>query len=212
MMLQAMFRPLDKPIAAPTGGHKRCTFSSTWTNTLNVLEREMKHLKASDIVVELALTSDDIRNDGWPRSSARPQHPGVRISWRSKTFGDMCRTCNTFDFWEHNIRAIALTLELLRRVERYGAIAGAEVYAGFKALPAGEFATKQDAARTLLQFVYDPPTITAAQIQSVIDDAATRREVFRAAAARAHPDRSGGSQERMSRVNRARDFLEAEKS
>lgn len=43
---------------------------------------------------------------------------------------------DAYALWEHNVRAIALTLEALRAVDRYGTTGGRQ-YAGFRQLQAG---------------------------------------------------------------------------
>jgi hypothetical protein len=50
--------------------------------------------------------------------------------------GRMVLATDTHERWEHNVRAIALTLELMRAVDRYGATQGRQ-YAGFQQLTAG---------------------------------------------------------------------------
>ena len=108
-MIDLHFRPIDKPIAPPKGGAKRSTFKAGFTRTLDDLERELKRLRARDIIVEAALDIGDIRNDGWPRSTARPRTPGIRLSFTS-AHGPLSYECATYLAWEDNLRAIGLTL------------------------------------------------------------------------------------------------------
>src|SRR5262249_4141291 len=94
-------------------------FKAGWSQTLDLLERELNHLKAKDISIEGFFAPKDIRNDGWPKSSARPSQPGVILSFTTKQ-GRMVMPCDSFRDWEANLRAIALSLEHLRAVDRYG--------------------------------------------------------------------------------------------
>lgn len=50
--------------------------------------------------------------------------------------GRMVLATDTYEHWQANVRAIALTLEALRAVDRYGATQGRQ-YAGFQQLTAG---------------------------------------------------------------------------
>lgn len=200
-MLQATFRPLERAVALPRH-YQRCPFAASFTHTLDTLERELGQLKARDIIVEVALDHGDIRNDGWPRSSARPRTPGIRISFQSR-HGPLSYECATYKDWEQNMRGIALTLERLRAIERYGAVKGGEQYKGWAQLPPGgvaiataEWRTKEEAMRFLCR--------TAGVVEggnlSMLD------QVYPQAARRVHPD-VGGSTELMSKVNRARDYI-----
>lgn len=204
-MLQATFRPIERPVALPRQ-YARCGFGAKWSTTLDTLERELGHLKAKDIIVEVALDHNDIRNDGWPRSSASPRTPGVRVSFQSK-HGPLSYECATYKEWEQNMRAIALTLERLRAVERYGAVKGGEQYKGWAQLPPGtgtitppapsEWRSVEDAMRFLCR--------TAGVVEG--GDTAQLDQVYRQASRRTHPD-LGGSTKESSRVNAARDFIE----
>lgn len=136
-MLNATFRRLESPLDAPRGGYRRAPFSSSYTTTLNGLERELEHLKAKDIVIQIDMRWEDIRNDGWPRSTAMVKSPGVVVTFESK-HGPLSYRCGTYSNWEMNLRAIALTLERLRAVDRYGAVKGGEQYKGWARLPPGQ--------------------------------------------------------------------------
>lgn len=73
-MIQARFRPLDTwPHPETPAGQRRSryTFKAPWGNTLNLLDRELNKLDASNIVIGAGLREQDIKLDGWPRSGAR---------------------------------------------------------------------------------------------------------------------------------------------
>lgn len=134
-MIEATFRPIDEW----PGDHKdpvRSPFDSTWSATLDLLHRELRQLKAEQIVIQIALREDQIRIDGWPRSGATPTHPGVILAFNSK-HGPLKYSTAKFRTWHDNVRAIALGLEALRKVDRYGITKRGEQYSGWKALPAG---------------------------------------------------------------------------
>jgi hypothetical protein len=69
----------------------------------------------------------------------------VVVAFETPKHGPMLYRCDTYTapysfqgpHWQHNVRAIAKTLEALRAVDRYGATETGQQYAGFKALPAG---------------------------------------------------------------------------
>src|SRR5262245_5030503 len=137
-MIQCQFKPIEKWPSKPTPswGRQHSRFKAGWTETIDLLERELSRLKAKDIIIEGFFTHAQIRNDGWPKSSARPNQPGVILSFGTKK-GRMVMPCDKFTDWEANLRAIALTLEHLRAVERYGVTTEEqEQYTGWLKLPA----------------------------------------------------------------------------
>ena len=72
-----------------------------------------------------------------PRSGAKvPAHPGIEVSFESR-HGRLVYATDVCVFWEHNVRSIALGLEALRAVDRYGITRRGEQYAGWKQLGQG---------------------------------------------------------------------------
>lgn len=136
------FRPLPVWPHPPTPAEKRrsqSVFSATWSATLDLLERELRHLDADDVIVGAGLAERDIRLDGWPRADARwPSHPGVELSFSRGRGGErLVYATDVCAVWQHNVRSIALGLEALRAVDRYGITRRGEQYAGFRAITTG---------------------------------------------------------------------------
>lgn len=69
---------------------KRSQFRAPLSTTVKELRRELDHLGAIRPVLRVALRSQDVRQNGFPRSNARPEHPGVILVFareaRSKRF------------------------------------------------------------------------------------------------------------------------------
>lgn len=211
-MLNAQFRPVHiwpgKP--KPDYARKAASFRAGYTTTLDLLEFELTKLGAKDIVIEAYFDLRDIRNDGWPKSSARPKQPGVIVSFASRKGGGTGYTplsfpCDTYRAWEDNLRAIALALQALRAVDRYGVTRQAEQYRGWARIeppaPKAVFASKAEAA----QFVASGTTATAAMVMA---NEETRRQAYRIRAAKLHPDAAGGSHEEFVRLQAALEMLE----
>lgn len=181
---------------------QRSNFDTTYSKTLLLLDRELGMLKGHHPVVELYVDDYDIKLDGELRASSRPRKPGVVLHFESK-HGPLRYACDKFDHWHHNLRAIALALEALRKVDRYGIGTGHEQYAGYRALPAGSIAlgsgmTQDDAVRFLCEHA---PIATP---QSVL---AHPEAAYRIAARTLHPDAPGGSPELFQRLTEARTVL-----
>jgi hypothetical protein len=207
-MIDCRFKPIEKWPGKPTASwaRKAGSFKAGWQNTLDLLERELNHLKAKDISIEGYFFSNEIRNDGWPKSSARPTQPGVVLSFSTKK-GRMTVPCDRYTGWESNLRAIALTLEHLRAVERYGVTTDEqEQYTGWLKLPAASAINeKTELAKILIQFAnvegnpqFYPSKVTAQQ--NLFDS------VWREAVRRTHPD-TGGRSVDFRKVIDARDRL-----
>jgi hypothetical protein len=168
-----------------------------------MLARELRALNARDVVLQIAMDERDLRLDGLPRANAHASHPGVVLAFESR-HGPLKFAVDTFRSWEDNLRAIALGMEALRKVDRYGVTKRGEQYTGWKALPAGDpvhdntegLATAEEA----LVFVF-----------SLVDDlydyddveGAFRQEAVRLAIRRTHPDQ-GGDVDKFRKVIRAK--------
>lgn len=137
-MTDFTFRPIERWLGPATHNRRRSTFRSSYTSTMSLLDRELRNLRAVRVVIQLALDESDIRLDGLPRASARPKHPGVILAFHSNKHDlDLQYAVDAFDRWEDNLRAIALGLEALRKVDRYGVTRHGEQYRGWKQLGSG---------------------------------------------------------------------------
>lgn len=111
-MIGASFRPLAVwPYPDTTSRRGRATFRAPWSNTLELLDREIRQLSGSAVIIAAGFAETDLRLDGWPRSGAKvPAHPGVEISFDSR-LGRLVYATDVCRWWEHNVRSIALGLE-----------------------------------------------------------------------------------------------------
>lgn len=208
-MIDARFRPVNRalwPVALTRERRSRWAFKAGWEATLTLLDREIRALDGRDVVIQADFSEDDLRLDGWPRASARvPDFPGVIVSFGSR-HGPLSYLTDEYTFWQHNVRAIALGLESLRAVDRYGVSKRGEQYKGWRAIGAGSdvggFASVDEASRWLLQ-VGDPDGSLAASSTSGRDH---HRKAYRAAARLLHPD-VGGDPAEFKRLQEAKALL-----
>jgi hypothetical protein len=170
-------------------------FKTSHSKTMALLERELRYLGAKDVALQIAVHEGDIRRDGLPYADCRPSHPGVIVSFASK-HGPLSYPCDTYTSWTDNLRAIALALECLRAVDRYGVTRTGEQYRGWTALPApARQMTKEDAVKFLETF-----------IDGLITSPEEAKEAARAGAMATHPDR-GGDTEKFNRLQQAKEVL-----
>ena len=177
-------KPIEHWPGTKTQFRKSSQFKARWGQTLQLLRRELNHIGARDAVIHAEVSDADVRNDGELRANARPRGPGVIVAFEHRKRGWLQFPCDTFNHWQDNVRAIALALEALRKVDRYGVTKDAEQYAGFRALPSSTSETIGFAA-------------AKEHIENLTGDAilpenfdTIRRRALRAA----HPD-TGGSEE-----------------
>ena len=116
-MLDVRFRPMEDP--RKHRSRRRAAFRSKWNDTISLIEYEMGRLSARDIVIEAGFRLDQIRNDGWPYAKSVPSPSAVRLSFSSRG-KPMAFPCDTYQTIDDNLRAIALTLQSLRAIDRYG--------------------------------------------------------------------------------------------
>jgi hypothetical protein len=156
--------------------------------TTRILE-ELRRMGVSRDSIIIS-TNVVLRLDGLPRSDrGMPADPGVAVYWRERGRKESrCMAIDRYDRVQDNLAAVAATLEAMRAIERHG---GAEIldraFTGFQALPAPE----------------QPFQVLG------VGANASREEVeraYRLLASEHHPDK-GGDENRMARINAARDAL-----
>lgn len=198
-----------------TRTRSRSLFKAGLTDTLQLLDREIWHLTDNRTQREsaellIAIPAGDLwRLDGRPRAHAVAEHPGVIFSLDSK-HGPLSYPCDTFTTWQDNLRAVALALEALRKVDRYGVTKRGEQYRGFLAIeataaPAG-FATAEAARAFLLDVVMKNRGGVTPSAEELLT---TVSEVLRRAQRITHPD-TGGDAATFQRVSLAEAKLREE--
>ena len=194
------FRPIDHwPGGALTQQRRRSNFSAGWGTTLRQLDHELGELGAAHVVLQIAMKESDIRLDGRPRARATAEHPGVVLAFDSM-YGPLKYAVDTFDRWEDNVRAIALALEALRKVDRYGVTRRGEQYTGWRQIEqhTGGFQSAEGAR----DWMHDQ--LDQRGLRSSDDD-----DAYKQLARRLHPDADGGSHEEFVKLQQARELIEA---
>jgi hypothetical protein len=207
-MLDARFRPISQWPGQRTlpGRRQHARFRVSYNATLRDLEYELQHLRARDVVIQADFQLRDIRNDGWPRSNARrPVDPGVIVSFQAPA-GALSFPCDRYSAWEDNLRAIALSLEALRAVDRYGVTRQAEQYRGWKALPAASAGNESMTAEQAASFITAQSGVFVSHVNT---DAEALKHAYRLAAHKLHPDCPGGSESAFAQLQQANQLLEA---
>lgn len=151
------------------------------------LQDEAARIGARYVVISSNLVT---RQDGLPRGNqAEPVDPGIALYFQLAG-KPHCMPCDTYTKVAQNIAAIAAHIEATRAIERHGVSSVAEMFQGFTALP------PPGAARSW-RHVLD---ITAARPSPTEIEAH-----YRTKAKHAHPDAPGGSHDKMTELNAARD-------
>lgn len=198
-------------------------FDSTYSATLDLLDRELTHLKASNVILQVDASEGDVRLDGQLRADAKVNHPGVILSFDTPTWGTLTYACDAFTrrgwrndspSWQQNLRAIALGLESLRRVERYGIAGRGQQYAGYRELGTGLAMgpmTRDQAAAFLVEHGEVDNADEPGDPDCLLDPSDPLRDeivdgYYRRAAKRLHPD-VGGDPDLFKQLGEARDLL-----
>lgn len=197
-------RPLGTwigPITASRAPARR--FSAPWPATLDLLARETDNLGSRMVVMQVDVVEADIRRDGMIRANAKVGFPGVRISFDSR-HGPLTYATDAYDGWQANVRAVALGLEALRAVDRYGISKTGEQYVGWRAIEAAPSVVMSldEAARLLSR--ESEGRFTAEQLLAMRGAAGL---AFKVASRKHHPD-VGGDARWFNRLAAARDLIE----
>ena len=179
------FRPIDNWPRQKNNRPKCSPFRSRYSDTIELLEKELRLIGARKSIIQIDLPESQIRNDGLPYSKARPIFQGVILSFESK-HSPLRYLTDSFNDWQDNLRAIALGLVALRKVDRYGITKRGEQYKGWKQLPAGTDAIidVHDAA----EFISKHSGFTPLDI---LTNEELRKRAYREAARVLHPDKGG---------------------
>jgi hypothetical protein len=201
-----------RPLVGWTGKTTRerrpaSTFRAAWSDTLDLLGRETLLLGARLVVIQVDVTAGEIRLDGMLRANARVGSPAVKVAFESK-HGPLTYATDEYGHWQANVRAIALSLQALRAVDRYGVSKSGEQYRGWTAIgakAAEDEMTLDEAARVLADAAgMDVGVLTRER------DPDERRKVitiaYRVATKTAHPD-AGGNGDIFRLISNARDVL-----
>lgn len=201
-MLKAIWRPLTSWPGTPTlhAARLKSPFVAKYNDTLNLLEHELGKLGAGNITIQAQITLAQIGNDRWPKPAATFQGPAVIVSFRSGLDDtEYSYPCDTFLGWQSNLRAIALALEALRKIDRYGVARRGAQYQGFRALPAAHQQGKMP--------IEEAAALIASRVPGVSPDAIATNEkffdaMFKFASRELHPD-AGGSHEDFVKLQEA---------
>jgi hypothetical protein len=182
----------------------------------DLLLREAAALGARTVVIEVIAPERAFRLDGLMRADARIDHPGVVVTLDTR-HGPVRMATDAMHRWQDNVRAIALSLEALRKVDRYGVTRRGEQYTGWKQIGSGATMrpepemTVDDAARLLhtLDWQSAPPAEPFELLDAnlLLEDPVILTAVWRHLAKRHHPD-VGGDRATWDRIEQAKRILD----
>ena len=121
-------------------------FSAAYSATETLLRTELGHLDTRSAHLQVVAPPGQVRRDGQLRAEAKVEHPGVVLTIETGEHGTLVYETDVFgprwglslrESWKDNLRAVALGLEALRKVERYGIAQRGQQYAGFRELGSG---------------------------------------------------------------------------
>lgn len=160
--------------------------TKTFGQERDALIRELSLLEVRNIIIS---SNIPLKQDGYPYANFQRQNipdRGIAVYFTMDVEQKVV-ACDAWDSFEHNVRALTLTIESMRALGRYkcSQILG-RMFTGFKALP------EQAAARKWWEVLGCSKDANAVMI----------RTAYRLALHSAHPDK-GGTSERFQEVQEA---------
>lgn len=180
-------RPRTVPHHRKPGSFKVSGARITVTGAYKRIQYELDRVGGSNPLIS---TNMELRVDGLPRQDrAPPSDPGVCLYF---DLGGKphALACDGYQSVPQNLAAIAAHLEATRAISRHGVATAAEMFTAFVALP-----QPKRWWETLGLAVEPGRIITADEV----------RAAWRRLAEANHPDKPGGSDAAMARINAARD-------
>lgn len=186
------------PLCWPAGWkrareRRRAAFKQSQDKAQRALMDQLRMMGATRVILS---TNIKLRNDGLPYAQQpRMDDPGVAVyfDWSGKS---MTMACDVWDTLGANMRAIALSIEALRGLERWGCSEVLErAFTGFAALPSPGMVAKRP---WFVELGWTP----SEEESKGPDDIRRRRMEL---AKRYHPDTGGpeANGERMAAINAA---------
>ncbi|HEY8590695.1 MAG TPA: hypothetical protein VIL55_14210 [Naasia sp.] len=185
----------------PLSEARRSPFSAGTTSTFQLLRAELDALDAEERVLYVPVEGGQFRRDGRPRADAKLVGAALVLAFDA---GDSPYeyVSDQWLTWQENLRAIALTLQALRAVARYGLTAERQQYVGFRALEAPQ---------------EDPAIVWASVAEALgwlrdltgVDESVPIRSLLVQARRKSHPD-LGGDGSLFGRVSDAEALLRRE--
>lgn len=188
--------PLQWPVTWPrTNDESRseARYKVGYSVSISALGAGLRLMGATDIVIS---SNVPVRKDGLPYADfarRRIDDPGVAVYFQREGMPQVI-ACDVWDRVHHNIRAIGLTVEGLRAIQRAGASELLKrAFTGFKALPpVGGTVQWRD-------------VLGCGQVSTY----AEVKALYRKLASEQHPD-AGGDVDHMSKINEAWERAKAE--
>jgi hypothetical protein len=191
--------PVDAyPLQWPVGwtrthrdDRRASAFQVSFARARDHLLRSVRLLGGVDVIVSSNIA---LRRDGLPYANqGEPADPGIAVYWTQDN-QPRVMACDCWRTTRDNLRAVGLTVDALRAIERSGATQLLErAFTGFAALPANAGDNGAPDWREVFCVSRDA-VLNRAQLD----------QLYRSLAKHAHPDLTG-SLERMVVLNRARD-------
>lgn len=189
--------PLHWPSGWPRAKRRqRATFGTTGRSScgnkqaLTVADARERLSKELDLLGAryVTLSSNlELTLRGDPRSGqAEPSDSGAAVYFQLGG-KSIALACDKWDRVADNVAAIAKHIDAMRGMERWGVGTAAQAFAGYEALPAPD--------PWWMTLGLTGPNVTRSDIAIA----------YRKASQAAHPDRPGGSHDKMAAVNAARD-------
>lgn len=190
---------LDWPEAfdrTPAAEREQARFETPESRCWGHIQDQARLMGATDLVIE---TAKPHKKDGTPYASAtEPEDPGAVVRWRMHGH-DYVIACDHWTKVKDNLRAIGLTLEAMRGVDRWAAVTTEQAFQGLESLPPPTAASRSTAVAHELE---------PHEVLGVAPDAQAPvvRAAFRALARKAHPDH-GGSERELGRLLDAKEAM-----
>jgi hypothetical protein len=117
--------------------HVQRNTRKTLADALLALQLEVDRMR-HDKIAEVLSTNLRTRLDGYPRADqAQPTDPGAALYF-NRGGQRICMPCDKWNRVEDNIYAIAMHINAMRGMERWGVGTTEQAFAGYKALTTGE--------------------------------------------------------------------------
>lgn len=179
----------------PWSERKASPFSASLGSTLQILGREVYALvdtlaQQNSVELLIAIPASQFRQDGRPYARANAEHPGVILSLDSR-HGHLSYPCDTFRTWQDNLRAVALALEALSKVDRYRVTRHGEQYRGFLAIESTSMPAGFSTAHAAWAFLMGVATGAGDVIRVENAERGALVLALRTAQRKSHPDMGG---------------------